>query len=189
MPFKICLAPVTLLIAGFDTISFGFYIALNALTPIWLQRPVSAGGYGFTVSENASFTFVHWIGVIIGLLYGQFFSDRIPMWLTTRNNGVWKPEYRLHALWPTSFLCTPIGLGLVGITLRYHLHWIVYALGSVLVTIGSLVSIPVTINYICECFRTHAMEATLPVNTLRLLLGLSLNFYINPWVAAVGLGW
>lgn len=54
-PFKIALAPVVLMIAGFDAISFGFYVALNALTPVWLQLPVKAGGiYGWDVTQNAA---------------------------------------------------------------------------------------------------------------------------------------
>jgi hypothetical protein len=54
-PFKIAVAPVLLIIAGFDTISFGFYVALNALTPVWLQLPFKAHGiYGFNVTQNAA---------------------------------------------------------------------------------------------------------------------------------------
>jgi MFS family permease len=54
-PFKIAAAPVLLIIAGFDMISFGFYVALNSLTPVWLQLPIKAGGiYGFDVSQNAA---------------------------------------------------------------------------------------------------------------------------------------
>lgn len=146
MPFKIALAPVILLIAGFDAISFGFYVALNALTPVWLQKPLKFGGYGFTVTENAAFTFVHWIGVIFGLFYGQLVSDRIPLWLAARKSGTWKPEYRLHALWLTNFILMPVGLGLIGAALQYRLHWIVFAIGQVFVTLGSLVSIPVTVK-------------------------------------------
>jgi hypothetical protein len=146
MPFKIALAPVILMVAGFDMISFAFYVALNALTPVWLQKPVKAGGYGFTVYNNAEFTFVHWIGVLFGLVYGQLVSDRIPLWLAARNGGAWKPEYRLHALWLTNFILMPIGLGLVGAALQYRLHWVVFALGQIFVTIGSLVSIPVTVK-------------------------------------------
>lgn len=184
------IAPVILIIAGFDTIAFAFYVALNALTPVWLQTPLKAGGiYGFTVSENAAFTFVHWAGVFIGLVYGQLFSDRIPLWLAARNKGVWKPEYRLHALWPTNFVMMPVGLGLVGAAMQFRLHWSVMALAQLLVTIGSLISIPTTVNYICECFRTHTVEATLILNSMRLFMGLSINFYIQPWIAAVGIGW
>jgi hypothetical protein len=54
MPFKIAIAPVILMIAGFDMISFAFYVALNALTPVWLQKPIKAGGYGFTVYQNSA---------------------------------------------------------------------------------------------------------------------------------------
>jgi len=112
------------------------------------------------------------------------------MWLVSRNKqGIWKPEYRLHALWLTNGLLMPLGLGLVGVAMHYRLHWFVNALGQFFVTIGSLVSIPVTVNYICECFRTHTVEATLVLNSMRLFLGLSINFYINDWIAAVGIGW
>jgi hypothetical protein len=164
LPFKIAVSPVILIVAGFDMISFGFYVALNALTPVWLQKPRRAGGYGFTITQNASckfekpslptlcsvnfvVTFVHWIGVIFGLAYGQLVSDRIPLWLAARNRGIWKPEYRLHALWFTNFIMMPIGLGLVGASLQYKFHWIVFALGQVFVAIGSLVSIPVTVKF------------------------------------------
>lgn len=126
---------------------------------------------------------------MFGLIYGHFLSDRIPMWLVRRNKGLWKPEYRLYALWPTNFILMPLGLGLVGITMHYKLHWIVLAIGHVFVTIGSMIPIPVTVNYICECFRSHTTEATLVLNSMRLFLGLSINFYINPWADEVGLGW
>lgn len=57
-PFKIAISPVLLLCAGFDAISFGFWVALNALTPIWLQLPVKAGGYGFSVLDNAACKYI-----------------------------------------------------------------------------------------------------------------------------------
>jgi hypothetical protein len=78
---------------------------------------------------------------------------------------------------------------MVGISLLYNLHWMVFAVGQVFVTIGCLVSIPVTVNYICECFREHTSEAVIPVNSMRLMMGLSINFFINPWIAAVNIGW
>jgi len=126
---------------------------------------------------------------MVGLLYGHLCSDKIPLLLAARNKGVWKPEYRLHALWPTNFVLMPLGLGLVGVALQHRSHWIVMAIAQFFVTIGSLVSIPITVNYICECFRTHTTEATLVLNSMRLFLGLSINFYISGWIKAVGVGW
>jgi hypothetical protein len=43
-----------LIMSVFTLISFGFYIAMNALTPVFLQKPVKAGGYGFSTTENAN---------------------------------------------------------------------------------------------------------------------------------------
>lgn len=37
----------------FTLITFGFYIAMNALTPVFLQKPVKIGGYGFDTFQNA----------------------------------------------------------------------------------------------------------------------------------------
>ena len=139
---------------------------------------------------TSAVTFIHWIGFAIGLLYGHLLSDRIPLLLVARNpTQSWKPEYRLHALWPTNFVLMPLGLGLVGCAMQYRLHWAVMGVAQLFVTIGSLVSIPVTVNYICECFRGHTVEATLVLNSMRLFLGLSINFYIAEWIAAVGVGW
>lgn len=49
--------------------------------------------------------------------------------------------------------------------------------------------IPITETYICESFVSHPAEASITSNALRLLFGLSVAFYINEWVADVGVGW
>lgn len=120
---------------------------MNALTPTYLQKPEKVGGYGFTVQGNAYFSFCHWIGIFIALLYGHFLSDRLPLAICARNGGIWKPEYRLHALWFPAFLMNPIGLGIFGCALKYHLSWAVIAVGQVMVTFGSLSLIPIAVNY------------------------------------------
>jgi MFS family permease len=189
IPFLVLVSPVVLIMSVFTLISFGFYIAMNALTPVFLQKPVKIGGYGFSTVDSANFSFVHWIGIIIALIYGHFVSDRLPLAICARNGGVWKPEYRLHALWVPALIFNPIGLGLFGAALQYHLHWIVIAVGQVFVTFGSLSLIPVTVNYIVECFKSHPAEASITTNALRLVFGLSVAFYINDWVADVDVGW
>jgi len=52
-PFLIMANPSMILLAMFTLISFGFYVAMNAITPGWLQKAVEEGGYGFTSKENA----------------------------------------------------------------------------------------------------------------------------------------
>ncbi|KAJ5195297.1 Major facilitator superfamily domain general substrate transporter [Penicillium cinerascens] len=189
-PFLIGICPVTLIMGIFTLISFGFYVGVNALTPVWLQKPVAKGGYGFTLKQNAAFTFSHWIGIIVVLVFGHYLNDRIPLTLARRyNNGVWKPEYRLHVLWIPSLVINPIGLGIFGAALQYHLHYMVLAFAVFLVTIGSLASVPVTVNYVVECFTKYPAEAGIVIGAYRIAFGLTISFYINPWVAAVHVGW
>jgi hypothetical protein len=56
-PFLISLSPVTLILSVFTLIHFGFYVAMNSLSPVFLQKPVKAGGYSFTVKQNAECKF------------------------------------------------------------------------------------------------------------------------------------
>ncbi|KAE8441863.1 hypothetical protein EG329_004218 [Mollisiaceae sp. DMI_Dod_QoI] len=189
IPFLVAVSPVTLILSVFTLISFGFYIAMNAVTPVFLQKPEKIGGYGFTTIQNAYFSFVHWIGILAALIYGHFVSDRLPLYIAARNGGTWKPEYRLHALWIPALIFNPIGLGIFGAALEYHLSWVVIAVGQVFVTFGSFAIVPITVNYICESFVKHPAEASITGNCLRLLFGLSVAFYINQWIAAVNVGW
>ncbi|CAG8901689.1 unnamed protein product [Penicillium egyptiacum] len=189
-PFLIGMCPVTIIMGIFTLISFGFYVGVNALTPVWLQKPISEGGYGFSLEQNAAFTFCHWIGIIVVQFYGHYLNDRLPLALARRyNGGVWKPEYRLHVLWLPSLVINPIGLGIFGAALQYHLHYMVLALAVFIVTVGSLASVPVTVNYVVECFTRYPAEAGIVIGAYRIAYGLTISFYINPWVEAVDVGW
>lgn len=189
-PFIIGMCPVTLIMGLFTLISFGFYVGMNALVPVWLQKSTSQGGYGFTLKQNAAFTFCHWLGLIAVQFLGHEFNDRIPLLLARRwNGGAWKPEYRLHVLWVPSLVLNPIGLGLFGACLQYRLHYLVLALAVFIVTVGSLATVPVTVNYVVECFTHYPAEAGIVIGAYRIVYGLTISFYIKPWVAAVDAGW
>jgi len=45
--------PVSLVLGIFVMLSFGWNVGMNATTPVWLQKPVKAGGYGFSPLQNA----------------------------------------------------------------------------------------------------------------------------------------
>lgn len=79
-------------------------------------------------------------------------------------------------------------------------------MGQIFVTFGSLAIIPIAVNYMlvphlstnesimtdftsCECFTKNPAEASITTNAYRLLFGLSVAFYINDWIAEVGVGW
>lgn len=182
-------------------------VGVNNLLAVFLQSPVSAGGYGFTPNQNAycmyfpppltdnrlrltlAVTFSAWIGCISGNLYGLFVADKLPLWVCKRAGGVWKPEFRLHALWLPSFVGLSIGLGCFGAALQYDLHYMVAAVGNFLLNFSSNVAVPTIVNYEVECFTRYPVEAATIMNFYRTVFGLALPFFIDPWEAAVGIGW
>ena len=133
--------------------------------------------------------FCLWFGVIVAHLNGHFANDRIPLWICRRNGGIWQPEYRLHTLWLPGLLVLPIALGLFGASLQYHLHYMVLALACFLGGFATNTIIPVTVNYIIECFQGNASESAAIMVVYRLSFSLTLPFFVPAWIAKVGAGW
>jgi hypothetical protein len=61
-PFLIAFSPVTLTLSVFTLVNFGFYVAQNSLSPVFLQKPSNVGGYGFTVLQNAECEHIQFLG-------------------------------------------------------------------------------------------------------------------------------
>ncbi|KAI9849734.1 MAG: hypothetical protein M1838_000095 [Thelocarpon superellum] len=58
-PYLVMLDPVTLFTGCFGLVTFGVYVAVNSLAPVFLQKPVHQGGYGFSVEQNPDVSFTH----------------------------------------------------------------------------------------------------------------------------------
>ena len=187
----ILICPVTFLAGLFLLLTFGFAVAVNTLLAVFLQSPLEAGGYGFTPTQNALFTFGQWVGIGVAFCHDAAFNDRVPLWACRRfGRGVWKPEFRLYPLLITPLVLLPTGLGLFGASLKYHLHFMVLALGDFTIIFAEHVLAPVIINYVVEGFTHHAAEVTAVLNFYRFVLGIIIPFFINEWEAAVfGPGW
>ena len=72
---------------------------------------------------------------------------------------------------------------------RYHLHYMVLALGLFLVNYSALLSVPVCINYAVEIITRNAIEVSVAMTIYRLALGLAIPFFFEAWADAVGDGW
>ena len=162
---------------------------INTLLTVFLQEPRKKGGYGFTPQQNAELTFAAWIGLFLAQIYGHYVNDRLPLWLCRRRGGLWQPEYRLHALWLPSLILLPIGLGIFGAALQYHTSYVVIALAVFVITFAAMLSVPVSVNYVVECFREHALETSAIMGVYRLAFGLAIPFFVEPWEEAVTVGW
>lgn len=188
-PFLIGLSPAAICAGLIQLTGFGWLVTIQSQLAIFLQEPPQLGGYGFTPQQNAFFLFSIWIGIFVAQAWGQLFSDRIPMWLCKRRGGTWVPEFRLHTLWIPGLIVMPVGLGIFGAALQYHLHYMVLALGAFLITVAATVSVPVSVNYVVESFKRNPQEVGTIMNAYRLLLALVVQFFISPWAKQVGIGW
>lgn len=65
----------------------------------------------------------------------------------------------------------------------------VLAVGSALAAFGVIGAVPISINYIVECFPEHPQEVGAAMNMYRLVLALAIPFFFQQWVAKVGFGW
>ena len=127
-----------------------------------------------------------WFGVAAAQIWGILLNDRIPLWMTKRRGGTWHPEYRLYSLSIPSMVLLPAGLGIFGASLQYHLHYMVLAVGSFITTFATMQTIPVSVNYIVECFEMHPTQVGAIMGAYRLTFGLAVPFFVDPWIAAVG---
>ena len=155
---------------------------------IYVAPPEAAGGYGFSSLQIAFFTMTAWVGIIGAQVYGYLFNDKIPLWVARRRGGTWHPEYRLaNTIMPGILL--PIGLGIYGAALQYHLHYMVLALSSFIIWFAALLALPICYNYIIECFINTPVEASVALNSYRIAFGLMSVFIVTQWQSAVGVGW
>ena len=54
---------------------------------------------------------------------------------------------------------------------------------------AGIASVPVSINYVVECFKDYPQEVGAALNAYRLGFGLALPFFYGPWAQKVGVNW
>ena len=141
------------------------------------------------LTDIKAVTFTQWVGQFVAQAVGTLINDALPLWICKRFYGsLWRPELRLHCLWiPTILL--PIGLGICGSALQYHLHYMVYAFGVFLAAIAALLSTPIATNYAAEGFTKHGEACAMIITLYRLGWGVAIPFFADQWIAKVDVGW
>ncbi|KAL5359680.1 major facilitator superfamily domain-containing protein [Aspergillus floccosus] len=170
------------------SLMFGAAGITNVLA-VFLQTPVSHGGYGLNAKQNSNFLFSQWVGTLLALVYSALWGDRLPLWLYKRNGGQWIPEYRLISLLLPCLVVFPIGYVVMGVSLARHYNLAILGLaacflaGATALVMGSLVA------YLTETFLRYRSEANVTANLARLALGIAIPFFVFPWEEEVGLEW
>lgn len=142
------LSPIVFLLSLYVGVIYGYlYLLFTTISQVFeVQYGFSQGSVGLSYLGIG-------IGSLIGLLLLGSTSDRLLKYLSDKNGGVSKPEYRLPAMIPGSFF-VPIALFLYGWTAYYKVHWIVPIIGTSFLGIGMLITF-VSISFPPSIRSTH----------------------------------
>ncbi|KAF2494681.1 MFS general substrate transporter, partial [Lophium mytilinum] len=177
------MSPMVFLLSLYMAIIYGYLYLLFTTYPRVFQ-----GQYGFS---NGAVGFAYLgsgIGSFIGLFFCGATSDRLLLYLTKRNGGTSKPEYRLPVMAIGAFL-VPIGLFLYAWTTEYKKHWILPIIGSAFLGAGIFTIFMPAGTYLVDAFTVHAASVTASSTVIRSLVGALLPLAGNKMYDALGLGW
>lgn len=127
------LSPIVFLLSLYVGLVYGYlYLLFTTITTVFEQN------YGFSQGSVGLSYLGIGIGSIVGLLLLGGTSDRLLTYLSARNGGEKKPEYRPSPMIPGS-LFIPASLFIYGWTAFYHTHWIVPIIGTSFLGLGMLI--------------------------------------------------
>ena len=188
-------------------------VGINATSSVLLGLPEEAGGYGFGPYALGYIYFAPIVGILIGEIIGHwgndvsFFLPRSPkppscrtgktrvallthtQWILSRyvrrHTGLFKPETRLWAIYPSMLLMVP-GIVLVGVVLHKHLSWPALACGWAMYIVGIMISAVSITTYLLDCYPTASGEMSALINLARILGGFAVGYFQLDWGLSAG---
>jgi len=133
-PTKMLLfAPIVSLLSLYMALVYGYLYLLFTAMPTLFEKEYnfSSGSVGLSYLGIGT-------GSLIGLVISGATSDPLVMYLTKKNGGERKPEYRLP-LMTAACLIIPAGLFLFGWTAENKNHWILPIIGTSFLGVGMII--------------------------------------------------
>ncbi|KAJ5658213.1 MFS transporter cpaT [Penicillium longicatenatum] len=177
------LSPIVLLLSIYVALVYGYlYLLFTTISEVF------EGQYGFSQGTVGLSYLGIGIGSVIGLATLGATSDRLLKYLTNKNGGASKPEYRLPPMIPGS-LFVPVSLFIYGWTAYYKVHWIVPIIGTSFLGVGMLMAFMTVSTYLVDAFTIYAASAMAANTVLRSLVGALLPLAGPAMYKSLGLGW
>ena len=176
-------SPITLLLAMYSAVLFGYLYLFVTTFPIVFQEyyHFSTGTTGLTYLGLG-------VGNFAGLLFIGKTSDPIYRRLTEKHNGVMKPEWRLPPLMITSPLIA-VAFFWYGWSAKAHTHWIVPIIGTSFFGLAMMPGFTLINMYLVDCYGRYAASALAANAVLRSIVGAVLPLAGQPLYRNLGLGW
>ncbi|KAF7552301.1 hypothetical protein G7046_g7463 [Stylonectria norvegica] len=183
-PTKMLLfSPIVFLFSLYMAIVYGYmYLIFTAMPGLFeFQYRFSTGSVGLSYIGIG-------IGSMIGLVIVGSTSDRSVAYLTKKNGGERKPEYRLPVMFLASFF-VPLGLFLFGWAAQKNLHWILPIIGTGFLGLGMVAAFMAMSVYLVDAYVEFAASAMAASTVFRSLFGALLPLAGRQMFETLGYGW
>lgn len=129
-PLKMLVSPIVFLMSAYAATVFSYaYLCFTTFPRVFKDQYAFGSGASGLTSIGIG------VGFIVGLLFCGAVSDPWSAYLTKKNGGLAKSEYRLPTL-IFGAVFVPIGLFWYGWTAEYKTHWIVPIIGTAITGFG-----------------------------------------------------
>ncbi|KAF2099054.1 MFS general substrate transporter [Rhizodiscina lignyota] len=183
-PTKMLLfSPIVFLLSFYMAVVYGYlYLLFTTMTLVFENTyHFSQGSVGLS-----------YLGIGVGMFGGLFLTGATSDWgvkyLSRKNGGVTKPEFRLPPMIPAALLI-PIGLFIYGWTAQFGVHWIVPIIGTSFVGLGLITTFMPIMTYLIDAYTIYSASCIAANTVLRSLLGALLPLAGPSMYSALGLGW
>ncbi|KAK7578815.1 hypothetical protein V3481_014642 [Fusarium oxysporum f. sp. vasinfectum] len=183
-PTKMLLfAPIVSLLSFYMALVYGYLYLLFTAMPALFE-----GEYHFSSGSVG----LSYIGLGVGSLTGLVISgasiDRFAQYLTSKNGGEPKPEYRLPFMGGACFI-VPAGLFMFGWSAEHKDHWIVPIIGTSFLGCGMIIVFMCISVYLVDAYVQYAASAIAASTVLRSLVGALLPLAGRSMYKSLGYGW
>ncbi|KAH7389977.1 major facilitator superfamily domain-containing protein [Pyrenochaeta sp. MPI-SDFR-AT-0127] len=180
--FVMCTIPAVTYVA----LLYGIVTAALQVGITLVATYMPAPPYNFDASQVGLMSLPPFIGNILGAILSAPFADRIILYLSRKNKGIYEPEMRLWLLLAYAPFFSG-GLLLFGYGLGKGMSWPVVAVGSGMYSMAMTPISSVALSYITDAYTDIIADSIVGVTFLRNVLATTFVFALTPWVARVGL--
>ncbi|CAN3377456.1 hypothetical protein DIURU_003303 [Diutina rugosa] len=168
-------------------LTYGAQIMWLQLMAVTQSLVFSAEPYNFSPNGVGLTNLAPFVGCCIGMLYGGNYVDWLSVRLARKNNGIFEPEMRLHAMW-LPLLTNAGGLLAYGLGCNAGVHWAIpVVLGYGCLGFAMSSSGAICLTYAVDSYHKVGSEALVIILLFRNLIGMAFCFAIDPWLQGCGL--
>jgi MFS family permease len=175
--------PIVLTMAAYQALIFATTYSLYTQF-----SSIYGGDYGFSTVQIGLTYLAPGLGFLSAVWFLVPRIDNVFNYLTKKNNGESKPEYRLPLANVGSILL-PITLFMFAWTVEYHVHWAVTLLATFFYGIGQVAIFNSVQNYYIDAFEKYAASAIAAGAFFRSVVGGVVPLITPSILDAVGVGW